>query len=286
MKTPQLQRNLIPEDLEITTQTVLNSNNPSHKHSHYEILYLIDGSVEHVLNGNSYIMYTGDCFFLSDKDIHSFNRVSQSLHRDVLVSKSLFDKIYTLIVNQTSKPESLISNDEPLRLSISELLELEILANKFTNTMDVVKKRGIGIELLVKLINKFIDANKNTISNQLPIINRIVSLLNNTHGLKGGIATIINDLNYSKSYVCYYFKKHMGITLSQYIKEIRLKYIEYYLITTDYSLQYIADLVGFESLSYINRIFKEKHSISPIKFRKNYRFSITDEHPSADPVNN
>jgi len=84
-------------------------------------------------------------------------------------------------------------------------------------------------------------------------------------------------LQYSESYVSHRFKFHWGVTFSQYPKDTRLKYIEYYLKTTNYSLKNIADLVGIESLSYLNRIFKEKYNVTPLKYRKLYA------NPSPNP---
>ena len=86
---------------------------------------------------------------------------------------------------------------------------------------------------------------------------------------KGGIRLILSELKYSNSYVCHIFKRHMGITLSDYIKNVRLDHVAYYLKTTEYSLKEICDLVGIESLSYANKIFKEKYKTTPIAYRKN-----------------
>lgn len=267
------QRNLIPQNVGITTHTINNGYNKNHKHLHYEFLYVIGGSLSHVLNGEKQILSIGDCCLLTKEDTHELKGINHSVHRDVLISCELFDSICSLISGNNAFPIKVGFSHKILHLSISELSEFEILANNFTNTIDITQKRGLGIELIVKIINKFIDSRHDYIPEHSSIVNKILTLLNKPDALIGGIPSIVEQLQYSKSYVCFIFKKEMGVTLSQYIKTVRLKYIEYYLITTDYSLQQIAELVGIESLSYLNRLFKSKHSVSPIKFRKNHAFS-------------
>ena len=269
-----LQPNLIPKDLDITTHTVQNAHNAKHKHHNYEIFYVLDGTIEHVVNGQTQKLGIGDCVFLTKDDTHQFIQTTHSLHRDILISNELFDTVFSLI---TSRERSIkLTPTNVINFAIQELLGLELLATKFTNSTDVTVKRGIGIELLVKLLNKYIGFSQTSFDNTPPLIKKILNLLNKSYGIKGGTSVIFKDMNYSQSYICSYFKKYMGVTLSQYIRDVRLKHIEYYLVTTDYTLPQIADFVGFDSLSYLNRIFKEKHGIPPIKFRKNHKTFVNE----------
>jgi AraC-like DNA-binding protein len=52
------------------------------------------------------------------------------------------------------------------------------------------------------------------------------------------------------------------------MKDVRLSHVAYYLENTNYSLQQICNLVGLDNLSYLNKIFKQKYGITPIKYRK------------------
>ena len=275
-----LQPNLIPKDLDITTHTVQNAHNSKHKHHHYEIFYVLNGTIEHVINGQTQKLGIGDCIFLTKDDTHQFVKTKHSFHRDILISNELFDAIFSLITSRESSIKLTLSPTNVLNFTIPELLELELLATKFTNSTDVTVKRGIGIELLVKLLNKYIGFSQTSFDNTPPLITRILILLNKSYGIKGGTSVVFKDMNYSQSYICSYFKKYMGVTLSQYIRDVRLKHVEYYLITTDYSLPQIADLVGIDSLSYLNRIFKAKHGIPPMKFRKNHKSFINENNTS------
>jgi YesN/AraC family two-component response regulator len=79
---------------------------------------------------------------------------------------------------------------------------------------------------------------------------------------------MVKRFGYSPIYISRLFKKYVGVTLSDYLKEIRLSHTAYYLENTNYSLQQICNLVGLDNLSYLNKIFKEKYGTTPIKYRK------------------
>ena len=80
-------------------------------------------------------------------------------------------------------------------------------------------------------------------------------------------------MGYTTSYVSHIFKRHVGKSISDYVKEKRLLHIEHYLRNTTYSLQEICTFVGLKNLSHLNNLFKEKHGISPIKYRKQHKLN-------------
>lgn len=63
------------------------------------------------------------------------------------------------------------------------------------------------------------------------------------------------------------FKKATGITPAQYILKMRIEASINLLMTTQLSLEEIAEKTGFGSATYMNRIFKQKLNCTPGKFR-------------------
>ena len=258
-----LQPSTILESIEISTHQQNSINVRSHKHEYCEIIYIISGEVEHVINNVAYTHSVGDCIILPTNSTHSIKNSNNSLWRDIMVSAELFVKILDLFPNND------VSNKEFTHLYLNKfkLTELESIANRFTTENNLIKKRCLGIEMILEILcshSSNINDNYDTLP---PLVKKICSNLNKESFVKGGITKILDDLQYSNSYVCHIFRKYMGIPLSEYIKNIRLDHIVYYLINTDYSLREIGDRVGIESLSYLNRLFKKTYSISPIKYR-------------------
>jgi AraC family cel operon transcriptional repressor len=64
------------------------------------------------------------------------------------------------------------------------------------------------------------------------------------------------------------FKKHLNMTPTVFINNLRLNKAAFLLTSTDKSIFDISFVCGFESISYFNRLFKEKYYFSPNKYRK------------------
>jgi len=75
----------------------------------------------------------------------------------------------------------------------------------------------------------------------------------------------------SKSYLCRIFKEVTGFTLNEYQNLARIKAARQLLTNTDLSVTEIAGQVGFESITYFERVFKKLTGERPLQYRKNYR---------------
>ena len=75
---------------------------------------------------------------------------------------------------------------------------------------------------------------------------------------------------YSKSHFMKFFRTHMGISFIEYLNDYRLTIAERLLKTSDASILEIAQMSGFDNLSYFNRLFKRKYGQSPGRQRRLY----------------
>ena len=72
---------------------------------------------------------------------------------------------------------------------------------------------------------------------------------------------------YSKSHFMKFFKSHMGMGFIEYLNDYRLTIAARLLSTSDDSILQIASAVGFDNLSYFNRLFKRKFHDTPGHYR-------------------
>ena len=70
-----------------------------HCHKFYEIFYVLEGSITHVLNGEARVLHAGDMVFLNLEDIHSFIREEGNTckHRDIIIYTEFFDSVCTML---------------------------------------------------------------------------------------------------------------------------------------------------------------------------------------------
>lgn len=76
---------------------------------------------------------------------------------------------------------------------------------------------------------------------------------------------------YSKSHFMKFFKQHMNISFIDYLNNYRLNLAASLLTTTDHSILEIASMVGFDNLSYFNRLFRRKFNTTPGNYRAEIR---------------
>ncbi|MEY8746097.1 helix-turn-helix transcriptional regulator [Paenibacillus tundrae] len=77
-------------------------------------------------------------------------------------------------------------------------------------------------------------------------------------------------LHFHPNYIVRCMKAKYGCTPSDYLQEIRLDHARRLLVTTDWSIDCVAEEVGFRYSPYFSACFKRKMGISPLQFRKQY----------------
>ena len=72
----------------------------------------------------------------------------------------------------------------------------------------------------------------------------------------------------NREYFCRFFKKATGVTLVDHINFIRITRAEELLVSTQESISSISDALGFSSVSYFTRVFKNITTFTPASYRE------------------
>ncbi len=75
----------------------------------------------------------------------------------------------------------------------------------------------------------------------------------------------------SKSYLCRIFQEVTNFTITEYINLMRVSAGRQYLLNEDLSVTEIANLLGYDSLTYFERVFKKFTSQTPLQLKKAMR---------------
>jgi len=67
------------------------------------------------------------------------------------------------------------------------------------------------------------------------------------------------------------FKKSTGLTYLNYVNQLRIQKAKELLLVPETKIYEVADQVGFVSLPYFNRVFKQLVGTTPLEFRKRHR---------------
>jgi len=267
-----IENNILPE-LGLSTLLTTGQDSFIHSHPYYEIFFITYGDITHVLNSVKRNLSIGDLIILKPSDIHYFQRQnSNAIHRDLMINVDFFKSICDLIPSA----EKIIhdsNNILQIRLDKVEIEHLEKIINDFVNSRNVVIKKSLGVNLISEIITKFLiqyhtSPKSNQSSTSTSLLQNILETINRSDSLPLSISEIIKPFGYTHSYLCKFFKKETGLTLTQYFNNVRLQHAVYYLEHTTMTIQEICERVGLNSTSYFNKIFKKEFHLSPSKYLK------------------
>ena len=94
---------------------------------------------------------------------------------------------------------------------------------------------------------------------------------------------ISEELYLSKYYLCRIFKEYTGFTITEYINTYRIKKATQLLENSNESISSISVILGFESVSYFERVFKKIMNVTPLKYKKTHQ-SVTLEHEELNTI--
>lgn len=80
--------------------------------------------------------------------------------------------------------------------------------------------------------------------------------------------SLAEKVHFEKSHLAARFKEQWGISPIRYVNYLRIEQAKLLLATSDQSVTEIAEAVGFASIHYFSRYFKEKEGITPIEYRQ------------------
>lgn len=103
-----------------------------------------------------------------------------------------------------------------------------------------------------------------------------VKLIEMEYETLSGLEDLALQVPVSKFHLARLFHQHVGITVVQYLTKIRVKKAVALLLESDYTIERIAELVGYSNGKYFTKIFKQFTGLSPGQYRKNYDMVTID----------
>jgi len=130
-------------------------------------------------------------------------------------------------------------------------------------------------ELLFKLndiLTNFINRVSATKEKKKKIkIGKMIDYINQNFTRKLKSEDVADVSGLSKSRCLHLFKEETGMSLSEYVKKLRVDYGKYLLLNTDVSIADCAVEAGFFDQSHFTKTFKQVEKITPTQFRRKYK---------------
>lgn len=272
---------LFPLQRYITILSSETSTVPAHWHEEAEFTQITEGCCQYQIQLTTYDLHPGDLIFLSPMVLHSI-QLSPALamqsetyvfhmdflgmnHADICSLRYL-----TPIATQKLVPPFVIPKEHP---AYQDALEL------FHQISDIYQAKQIGYELRLKALllqlitillpycteSSQLPESTNTYTQKLKLVLEYISL-HYDEDLR--IADLASLCYFSEYHFMRFFRKHVGMSCVEYIKNIRLQHAAELLTQSEDSTLDVSLSTGFRNLSYFHREFRKKYGMTPKQFRQ------------------
>ncbi len=246
----------------------------SHWHDDLEFIYIISGEMDYNINGEIVTLHTGEGIFVNSRHIHfGFSHKHAEceflcvlLHPILLCSTQSFERDFVLPF-LSSQPFVVLSDNIPWQKSINCEIK-EIYSKRECEAAPVYIQNSFYI-IFSRLFENSNPKSDKTADRKLSILKDMLNFIHKNFSEKLTLSEIAKSGNVSKSTCSAIFKKYLKDTPANYLISYRLKTAAKLLRETDMNIAEISTAVGFLSISFFTKTFRENFKVTPTKFRKN-----------------
>lgn len=123
------------------------------------------------------------------------------------------------------------------------------------------------LEYLPQTIENTINFLSKKTSAQPSTMEKAIYFIQQNYHSKISLTDVANYVHYNPTYLSRLLKSQVGVSFTDYLNKIRILHAEDMLCKTDISIGAIAKAVGYESMGYFYKKFKEKNGCSPDIYR-------------------
>lgn len=245
-------------------------NVPKHWHQSLELLYVVEGSTQLILEQNIYDLSEDDLILINSNTIHE-------LHADHCVMIALqvkltaFDDNLKDIKQVRFDCNSTVSKDKSHYESLRTLLIQMVLQNASPSNWHDVLNKSLIYRLLYELITCFKSpvqvTNYVETEKHLDRLKSITTYLQEHYAEKITLDSMATHAFLSPAYLSRFFEQYMGIAFSDYLRSLRLNHAVHTLLSTDLSIDTLAESSGFPNTRSFVTAFRNKYHCLPSHYR-------------------
>ena len=133
--------------------------------------------------------------------------------------------------------------------------------------IDPIRQMIYRLDELTSVFHYDVDSFSN---NEEFIVNQLINYLSRNFSAKLTLGSLSETCHCSKSTMSRIFKEHTGVTIMDYLLDVRMKEAERLLSDTVFSVQEIGEICGFSDANYFSYTFRKNSGMTPTEYRKDH----------------
>lgn len=255
-----------------------------HWHPEIELTWVMSGEIEYHVNDRQYILTEGEGLFGNSNTLHSgYMKDGQECTYLSVTFHPRFLYGYESSVLQTKYVDFITANDTWPSLKLEkDVTWHQGIIGHLKKIYEMSENPPLDYELEVHMIllgiwqelYRFFSAlpkkeqKLQKSQRHLDRLRDIVSYIQENYNREITLDDVARHVSICKSECCRFFKKHMDITIMEYLLFLRIQNSLSYLKEGE-SVTKTAGLVGFSSPAYYGQIFKRYMKCTPREYRRN-----------------
>lgn len=160
--------------------------------------------------------------------------------------------------------------------------ELLVINIKHVQNMSKIHLANNLYDWVKEVLNSYIEHLGKTKENRAArIMRQVIEYLQKEYSNNITLEGLAQTFYFSPSYLSYVFKKELGMNITEYLTNYRIKMAKKMLSETNRSIAQVSADTGFNSESYFSRVFKKLVGVPPHEYRQTV---ISGYHDECDDV--
>lgn len=250
-----------------------------HTHDEYEIYYLIRGERSYFIENRLYHVQPGSLVFINRNVIHMTSQYGENYHERIVLELNE-EPLSSLLAStgELSLPDFFRLHQGIIQVSPENQAYILSLFDGIADELATQDPgfRLMALEKLTRLLVfslRYFQCSEPELLSDSPIhrrISEIAAYICDHYADAGSLEQVAQHFYMSKSYLNRVFKECTGYTVNEYINVNRIQQARKLLAETTLPVSDIASSLGYESVTYFEKVFRKHTETSPLKYRRQY----------------
>ncbi|MBE7722410.1 AraC family transcriptional regulator [Lacrimispora indolis] len=251
-----------------------------HFHDTYELYFLLEGERHYFIEKQTYYVKTGDVVLINREQVHKTSQAGSKKHDRILLQLSgrvlepwlksaglySLERIFDDYYGVTRLTEKEWDEIKELLLGISEEMihrreRYEVMVRLKLSQILLMVCRSRKKNLLKEMPQTVQTAKHGK-------VHEVAEYLTLHCETGESLEELSESFFISKSYLSRIFREVTGFSVNEYRNLARVRKARELLAGSGYSITEISEILGFESVTYFERVFKKHTDMTPLKYRK------------------
>lgn len=254
-----------------------------HLHDEYELYYLKEGERYYFIGSQTFHVKSGSLVLIDRNQIHQTSQAGSGSHDRILIGlKEEALSPLLAVTKEFSLSKFFERCSGVLELEEKDRKVVEQLLDQIAREL-AVKQIGYRYMAFSALASLFIHIERLLSAPCSPALNaplssasrhrkvdEVASYITLHYSEPMSLDSLARRFYVSKCYLSRIFKEATGFTVVEYINMCRIRQARLMLMSSNISITQVSEALGYDNITYFERVFKQYTLTSPLKFRKQY----------------